>query len=147
MAKGSSVGPWRPCARLFWDEGANAFGFLPTARRQRSSDAVLVPQRAAILILVAAADLLVGCGVRVPHTVSLAERCADVMKAAMPSAEIDIKNQTSQNAGIDKIMARVEGTRTDLSPGLPRDLAAECEFEDTILSAFHWTKGGPPQRP
>ena len=104
---------------------------------------------AAIFVLTAAGGLLICCGLKVPGTGGLADRCADITEAAMPSAEIDIEKRTSESTGLSKIVARVEGTRTDLpadSP-LPHDLAAECEFDSTTLTAFRWTKGGPRQYP
>ena len=102
-----------------------------------------------IVTSIAAGGLLVGCGLNVPRIGGLADRCADITGAAMPSAEIDIEKRTSESTGLSKIVARVEGTRTDLpadSP-LPHDLAAECEFDSTTLTAFRWTKGGPRQYP
>lgn len=78
--------------------------------------------------------------------VSLADRCAAVLTAAMPFARIDITDRTSRDAGIDTIVADAAGTRTDLAKDtrLPRRLAVECTFYDGILSGFRWTKGGPP---
>ncbi len=98
----------------------------------------------AIFVLIILGSALVGCGVRVSQ--SLADRCADIAQAAMPFAEIDMEKRTSASTALNRIVARVEGTRTDLPEGsLPRDLAAECEFDSNILSAFRWTKGGPEQ--
>jgi hypothetical protein len=106
---------------------------------------------AAIAVMIAAASLAGGCdwtrGVAAkvnPDSVSLADRCADIMRRAMPFAEIEIGQRTSENAGIRTMIARVDGTRTlpKDAPG-ERDLAAECQFEDNVLIAFRWTKGGP----
>jgi len=104
-------------------------------------------QPAAILAVVAA-GLLAGCSLSrrvVPDTVSLADHCAEIMKAAMPFADIDIGNRTSQSTDIRTIVAHVEGTRTDMAGNdqVGRDLAAECTFEDSVLTGFRWTKGGP----
>jgi hypothetical protein len=102
------------------------------------------------MLVIAVASLLpaVGCGLadkivdKVPHSVSLADRCADVMRQAIPGADIRIAERTSEGVGIDKIIAHVAGVRKDA--GLPRDLAAECEFNGGgVLNAFRWTKGGP----
>jgi hypothetical protein len=114
-------------------------------RRRRRRLATFAP----IAIAAALALALSGCGIDVPHSISLADRCADIMRAAMPAADIAIDKRTSQSVGLDKIIARVAGTRTDVPKGssAPRDLAAECEFDDGILYAFRWTKGGPPPRP
>jgi hypothetical protein len=105
---------------------------------------------AVILILIAAA--LTGCGLseRVgshinPSSMSLAERCAAMMQAAMPYADIDIGKATSRNKGVDTILAHVEGTRTDHpdAEGISRNLIADCEFSDTVLASFHLTGFGP----
>ncbi len=107
----------------------------------------------AATVLLLAAALLAGCGgwsdrlqQRVlPDTLSLADRCAGIMQAAMPFAAIDIGDRTSEDKGIRTIVARVTGTRTDLPKDGPgeRDLAVECTFENGVLAAFRWTKGGP----
>ncbi|HEX6441892.1 MAG TPA: hypothetical protein VF007_06870 [Stellaceae bacterium] len=106
--------------------------------------------RAAIFVLIIAGGSLAGCGFTAPRlSGGLADRCADIMQAAMPFAEIDIDKRTSHSPGIDTVIAQVEGTRTDMPEGspLPRDLAAECEFTSNVLTAFRWTKGGPQRRP
>lgn len=109
-------------------------------------------RRAAFLLLGATAGPLAGCGglgiPSVSHAVSLADRCADIVTTAVPF-EIDIKTRTSVNAGIDKIVAGIEAVRSDLPKGSPavHAFAAECEFTGGMLSAFRWTKGGPPTRP
>jgi hypothetical protein len=78
-----------------------------------------------------------------PDTVSLADRCAAVMQAAIPYADIDIGDRTSQNKGVNTILAHVEGRRTDhpKDEGMARDLAADCEFNDIVLVSFHLTGG------
>ena len=100
----------------------------------------------AIFVVIAAGSLLVGCDLKAPRLPGgLADRCADILKAAMPSAEFDIGKRTSESPSIDKIIAHVEGTRADLPEAsrLPPDLAVECEFTNNVLTAFRWTKGGP----
>lgn len=105
-------------------------------------------QLAAIFVLIAAGGLLIGCGLKVPGTGGLADRCADITQAAMPFAEIDFEKRAAQSTSISMVIARVEGTRTDLPEGSPlHDLTTECEFDNNILSAFRWTKGGPQQHP
>jgi hypothetical protein len=111
-------------------------------------------RRFAVIAIFVSACSLAGCdwsqrmGSRVaPDTVSLADRCAGIMKAAMPFAEIDIGDRTSNSTDIRTIVARANGTRTDM-PGNNRvdgDLAVECTFVDNVLTGFRWTKGGPPQ--
>jgi len=108
-------------------------------------------QVAAGPLLAAACGLLVGCGLpgtfsaAVPHSVALTDRCADIVKMAFPSADIDIavEKRTSQITGLDTVVVRVEGIRKDLPEDgkLARDLAAECHFDDSILTGFRWTKG------
>jgi hypothetical protein len=41
------------------------------------------------------------------------------------------------------IVARVEASRSDLPAEAPlrRDLAAECRFDENVLTEFHWTAG------
>ena len=102
----------------------------------------------AIAATIAAAGLLGGCGIGgkiAPDTVSLADRCADIMQRAMPFADIEIGKRISEGTGIRTITARVEGTRDDLPKDAPgdRDLAVECQFDNNILTGFRWTKGGP----
>jgi hypothetical protein len=105
---------------------------------------------AAITLL--AAFLVAGCevshrvaGVINPDTLSLADRCGEVMRLAMPFAEIEIKNRTSENSGVDLLTARVEGLRSDLPKDgpQPREVAAECQFDNQTLTGFRWTQGGP----
>jgi hypothetical protein len=109
--------------------------------------------RASAALVILAIASLAGCdwakdvsGRVNPDTLSLADRCANFMKAAMPSAEIEIAKRTSENTGIRTITARVEGTRIDGAKDAPieRSLAAECRFDNNLLTAFQWTKGGPP---
>jgi hypothetical protein len=82
-------------------------------------------------------------------TSSLADRCGHIMQSAMPFADLDIGDKTSRSPDIRTIIATVQATRTDAPLGSPvdRDLAAECTFTDSILTAFHWTKGGPRPGP
>jgi hypothetical protein len=110
-------------------------------------------RRSAAIPILAVAGLLTGCGWSqriekevAPDTVSLADRCADIMKRAMPFAEIDVGDKTSQSMDVRTIVAHVQGSRTDMpdSSQVERDLAVECTFVDNVLTAFRWTKGGPP---
>jgi hypothetical protein len=82
-------------------------------------------------------------------TASLGDRCARIMQAAMPLADLDISGKTSRSPDIRTIIAAVQATRTNTSPGssADRDLAAECTFTDSVLTAFRSTKGGPQTRP
>jgi hypothetical protein len=80
-----------------------------------------------------------------PDTMGLADRCAAVMRGAMPYGDIDIGKSTSENKGVNTILAHVEGHRTDhpKDEGMARDLAADCEFNDTVLVSFHLSGFGP----
>jgi|SRR5579862_9683864 len=109
-------------------------------------------QAAAIPVLLAMCGALAGCewtqhvaGTINPDSLSLADRCAEVMKAAMPFAKIEITKRTSQGTGIDTIVARVEGRRSDLPKETTTalDLAMECQFDNNVLVGIHWTKGAP----
>jgi hypothetical protein len=110
-------------------------------------------RRGRVAVLMALTGLLAGCGWShdlkkevTADTASLADRCAEIMKKAMPFAEIDIGNRSSTASGLRTIVAKVTGKRTDMPDNgqVERDLAVECTFEDTVLTAFRWTKGGPP---
>ncbi len=100
----------------------------------------------AIVTVTCAGVFLAGCGIGPTRSVSLADRCGAAMKAAMPFAKIDISSRTSQNTGIDTIVAHVQGVRTDLPAGslLPRRVAAQCDFDDNALRVFRLTEGVPP---
>jgi hypothetical protein len=88
--------------------------------------------------------LVAGCGL-VPSG-GMADRCADIMKAAYPGLDIDITKRTAAATSITTIIAHVEGVRSDLPPNgpLPRNLAVECRFDDSILTGFRWTAGPLP---
>lgn len=100
-----------------------------------------VRQGAAASLLIALSALAASCGI--PHTVGLAERCADIMKSAYPSAAIDITKSAASTISLTAIVARVDGSRSDLPAEAPlrRDLAAECRFDENVLTEFHWTAG------
>jgi hypothetical protein len=78
-----------------------------------------------------------------PRDVGLAERCAEIMRRAYPSAAIDITKTEATATSLTTIVAKAEGVRTDLPPGapLPQDLAVECRFDENILTGFRWTAG------
>ena len=83
-----------------------------------------------------------GCS-GLPHDVGLAERCADIMRRAYPSAAIDVTKNDASATSLTTIVARAEGVRTDTPPGapMPRELAVECQFDQNILTGFRWTAG------
>jgi hypothetical protein len=90
----------------------------------------------AVLCAVAAA-----CVVR--RDVGAAERCADIMRHAYPSAAIDVTKTEATATSLTTIVANAEGVRADLPPGapVPPDLAVECRFDENILTGFRWTAG------
>jgi transposase len=107
----------------------------------------------AVIALFAVACVLNGCDWShrlgeqlVPDTGSMSDRCVRIIRAAMPFADLDIGNQTSESPDVRTIVAKVEATRTDLAKDSPaeHDVAAECTFTDSALTGFRWTKGGPP---
>lgn len=73
----------------------------------------------------------------------MAERCAELMISAYPGADIDITKREATAESLTKIVARVEGERTNLPPrvALARHLAIECQFENNVLTGFHWSSG------
>ena len=73
----------------------------------------------------------------------MADRCADIMQQAYPGVDIDITKREAAATGITTIVAHVEGVRSDIPPNgpLPRNLAVECRFDDSILTGFRWTAG------
>jgi hypothetical protein len=88
---------------------------------------------------------LAGCGPAerfVPQG-GMAERCANFMTRAYPSAAIDITKSEAAAQSLTTIEAKVEGVRTDLPPHapLPRFVAVDCRFENGVLTGFRWTKG------
>lgn len=106
----------------------------------------------AVTLVLITAFPLAGCnwaervGGRVnPDSTGLGGRCAAVMQAAIPYADIDIGKSTSENKGVSTMLAHVEGTRTDHpnTEGVARNLAADCEFNDNVLVSFHLTGLGP----
>jgi len=100
-----------------------------------------VRQGAAASLLIALSALAASCGI--PHSVGLAERCAEIMKSAYPNAAIDITKSEALATSLTTIVARVEGSRSDSPPEAPsrRDLAVECRFDENVLTEFHWTAG------
>lgn len=100
-----------------------------------------VRQRSAVLTSILLGSILAGCSI--PHDVGFAERCADIMQRAFPSATIEIGKSVASATGLTMIIARVEGVRSDILPEGPltRDLAVECQFDNGILISFRWTAG------
>ena len=95
----------------------------------------------AAMVLGLVCCLSTGCGVT--RDVGLAARCADIMQLAFPSANIEVGESEASATSLTTIVARVEGTRSNIPPDGPlmRNLAVECQFDNNILTAFHWTAG------
>ena len=79
----------------------------------------------------------------VSRDLGLAERCADIMRRAYPSAAIDITKTEAAATSLTTIVATAEGVRTDVPPGAPppQNLAVECRFDENILTGFRWSAG------
>jgi hypothetical protein len=108
------------------------------------------------ILIIAVVALLAGCswsqrieGKVAPDTVSLADRCGLIMQAAMPFAQLDLGDRGSRSPEVSTIIAQVAATRADLPKDVAtgRELMAECTFQDNVMTAFRWTKGGPPPSP
>ncbi|HZT88249.1 MAG TPA: hypothetical protein VFA12_09780 [Stellaceae bacterium] len=102
------------------------------------------------MALLAGCGVLAGCGFgqRLHRTVEsvsggMADRCAEFMRAAFPSAELRVTKSEAADADIHTIVAHVEAVRRNLPPNVPlvHDLAVECRFTDSILTGFRWTAG------
>ena len=89
-----------------------------------------------VLCLVAAACVI-------QRDLGAAERCAEFMRRAYPSAAIDITKTDATATSLTTIVAKAEGVRTDVPPGapLPQNLAVECRFDENIMTGFQWTAG------
>jgi hypothetical protein len=98
-------------------------------------------RRRHVLLPVIFSCVCAGCGVT--PEVGLAERCADIMRHAYPSATIDITKRDASATSLTTIIATVEGMRPDVDPDGPlvRDLAVECRFDENVLTGFRWTRG------
>src|SRR5690348_2618066 len=73
-------------------------------------------------------------------TPGLADRCAEIMEAAMPFAEMELDKRTAEGTGLRTVTAHAAGTRTNAPEGTDRAVAADCQFEDSILTGFSWVK-------
>jgi hypothetical protein len=84
---------------------------------------------------------LAGCGIQ--RDVGVAERCADFMQRAFPSANIEVTKSEASATSLTTMIARVQGARSNLpaDAAVPRDLAVECRFDENVLTGFRWTAG------
>jgi hypothetical protein len=103
----------------------------------------MAPFRQASTALLGAGLCSVAAACVVPRDVGTAERCADIMRRAYPSAVIDITKTEASATSLTTIVANAEGVRTNVPPGapVPNDLAVECRFDENIMTGFRWTAG------
>jgi hypothetical protein len=103
----------------------------------------LTSRRCAAAIVLAVT--LAGCGVRL-RDASLFDRCGSIMQEAFPGGDIMVTKQeaaTPPSESIAAVVVAVRGVRRNVEPGgIPlHELAAECRFDEGILTGFHWTQG------
>ena len=99
------------------------------------------------LLLVA----LAGCSYteREAGTPGFGDRCADFMRRSFPGGDVRIKAKHEQilrteNSGLAVMIATVAGERKNVPESggfIARDVAAECRFENAVLTQFRWTQG------
>lgn len=87
---------------------------------------------------------LAGCGLVSPSSTdsSLSSRCADVMRQAMPNAEIEIaamKSAADQTQDLNTIRATAEGSVVQGEKPVP--VAMECVFHEGVLVSIRWLAG------
>lgn len=99
------------------------------------------------------AAALSGCGVSFEEAnlklrdASLADRCADIMRRALPGEKFDITDQGTRrddrSPNVATMTAEVDAVRPDVPATgfLARKVAVECRFENGILTSFRWTAG------
>ena len=96
--------------------------------------------------------MLAGCGLTTTslRDASPAERCADVMREAMPKAEIAVtaeKAAADETHDLNAIRATAEGTIQTATEGAkfpgkkPGSVAMECVFHHGVLVQLSWTAG------
>jgi hypothetical protein len=100
---------------------------------------------AAAVGLVLALAALAGCGVRL-RDASLLDRCGTLLQDAFPGGGIKVTKQEAVTPPTDSVAAivvAVRGIRRNVAPdGIPlREVAAECRFDQGILTDFRWTQG------
>ena len=75
-------------------------------------------------------------------SVSLIDRCADMMRRALPASGLEISDQ-KVNVDMNSSTVEISGVRSGVPEGglYARDVAAQCEFQSGILTGFRWTRG------
>jgi hypothetical protein len=84
------------------------------------------------LLMLSCCALLSGCFWQ--REIAPSSRCADIVEDALPTGSVDIVRRTSEgemNASSARIYGRIDG----------RDVVAECQFQNGILSGFRWVQG------
>ncbi len=99
----------------------------------------------AVLVGIALSTLVASCAFQ-GGDVDLSDRCAGVMQRAFPGGDIAITRDRAADDTVpnyDTVIARVRGVRSDIPPhaGVARQVAAQCRFDNGILTEFRWTKG------
>src|SRR5690349_14379270 len=69
----------------------------------------------------------------------LADRCWDFLRDAVPESGVKLTGKTATGE-LRTIVARVEAMRSK-APGGAHPIAAECRFEDYVLTDFRITQG------
>lgn len=79
-------------------------------------------------------------------SVSLVDRCADIMRRALPASGLEITDRRV-DADMNAATVDISGVRGGVPPtGLyAREVGVTCRFENGILTGFRWTRG--PIRP
>jgi len=101
--------------------------------------------RSKTLICACQGLLLAGCGDVQFRDVPISERCADIMRAAIPNAEIEI---TSKSSAVDltvdmaTLVANAQGIAK--RKGVSNSIGMRCVFHNSILTSIQWTAG--PER-
>jgi hypothetical protein len=100
---------------------------------------------AAAIAIVLALPALAGCGVKL-RDASMLDRCGILLQEAFPGGDIKVTKQEAVTPASDTLAATVvavRGVRPDIAPGgTPlREVAAECRFDQGILTGFRWTHG------
>ncbi|HEX6842033.1 MAG TPA: hypothetical protein VF113_10895 [Stellaceae bacterium] len=78
-------------------------------------------------------------------------RCGEMMEAAFPGGKIKVTKAEvtadPEGSSVTSMIAKMSGQRQNVAEGdvVARDVAAECHFQDNILTGFRWTQG-PLQR-
>jgi hypothetical protein len=125
---------------IFGAAGCGAPG-LKFAAAPRTIGVMLLARHAAAAVILG--SCCVGTGCQIVPTGGMADRCADIMRRAYPGADINVTKSKAAATSLTRIVAHVEGDRTDLPPHPPiaRHLAVECQFDNNILTGFRWTAG------